>query len=74
MMTRGKGDEDEGEGRRGREGEMATREGGDTERRDGGLGPGDPCLLGVFLSFSSLACNPPHAYECLLIGWFDNGS
>jgi hypothetical protein len=29
---------------------------------------------GPFIFFFSLACNPPHAYEHLLIRWFENGS
>jgi hypothetical protein len=48
-------------------------------------GPGDTRLLGrffcflsfflfVFFCFSGPTCDPPHAYERLLVGWFDNYS
>jgi hypothetical protein len=39
-------------------------------------GPGDTRLLGHFLFLSFISLGPPaihpHAYECLLVGWFDN--
>ncbi|KAF8237332.1 hypothetical protein L208DRAFT_545682 [Tricholoma matsutake] len=32
------------------------------------------CFCFCFLFLSDLTCDPPHAYEHLLVGWFDNCS